>query len=368
MTDFLIIGGGIIGMLTAHELVVNGAKVRLIERNAKAQESSWAGGGILSPLYPWRYDAAVNALAGWSQREYPALCQTLHTSTGIDPEWTQSGLIMLDELDDTISDWATRHHARLEQPDLTQLARLEPALAVQSADALYMPEIAQVRNPRLLQALRRRLVQLGVDIDTETVVTSLLIDHDRVHGVQLDSDQACAEHVIIAMGSWSPQLLAPLGIDIDIRPVRGQMLLYRAPAGLLRHMVMANGKYLIPRRDGRILAGSTVEFTGYEKLTTNAAHDELHQAACALVPALRDAPIEQHWAGLRPGAARGIPYIGPLPIEGLWINAGHFRNGVVTGLASARLLCNQLLSQPTIVDPTPYHPTERPPSQEKDWI
>lgn len=369
MTDYLIIGSGIIGMMTAYELANQGAAVRLVDRNPKAQESSWAGGGILSPLYPWRYDPAVNALASWSQHEYPALCQALQASTGIDPEWTQSGLIMLDQLNlGPITEWATAQHARLEYPDHSRLAKLEPALAATQSPALYMPKIAQVRNPRLLQALRRRLVQLGVEFDTDTTATALLVKNDQVQGVQFGREPVHARHVIIAMGSWSPQLLAPLGIAIDIRPVRGQMLLYRAEPGFLRHIVMSDGKYLIPRRDGRILAGSTVEFAGYEKHITAAAREQLHQVACTLVPALADTPIEQHWAGLRPGAAKGIPYIGPLGIEGLWINAGHFRNGVVTGLASARLLSNLLLNQPTIIDPAPYHPIGRAPSQDQDWI
>lgn len=369
MTDCVIIGGGIIGMLTAHQLALQGVRIHLLERQTSAQESSWAGGGILSPLYPWRYDDAVTALANWSQREYQTLCANLEAQTGIDPEWIESGLLMLDctEADKALP-WAAKHHHRIEQLNPTAITALEPALQF-GTHALYMPAIAQLRNPRLLHALRNKLIALGVRIENECAVTRLDIRNHRIHGVVTHQHTIACQQAVIAMGSWSPQLLTPHGIDIDIRPVRGQMLLFRAKPGQLRHIVMSEGKYLIPRRDGRILAGSTVEFSGYDKTTTQAAYDSLHQAACAMLPALAATPVERHWAGLRPGAARGIPYIGPIAtIAGLYINAGHFRNGVVTGLASAQLLCDLMLNQPPIIDPAPYQVAGRQPGSDTDWI
>lgn len=150
-------------------------------------------------------------------------------------------------------------------------------------------------------------------------------------------------------------MLGSLAADWQIGPVRGQMLLFRAAPGQVQHIVQKDDHYLVPRRDGRVLAGSTVEYVGFDKSTTHQAYDELHAAAVALIPALMQCPVEHHWAGLRPGSAQGIPLIGcHAQRSGLYINAGHFRNGVVTGLASARLLADVIFKRTPCVDPTPY--------------
>jgi glycine oxidase len=133
------------------------------------------------------------------------------------------------------------------------------------------------------------------------------------------------------------------------------MILYRAEPNVVQRIVLSRDRYVIPRRDGRILVGSTTEEVGFDKSTTPAAMQELESEACRLIPALAGYEIEHHWAGLRPGSPNGIPYILQHPrIEGLFINTGHFRNGVVLGLASARLLADMLLGQQPILDPTPY--------------
>jgi glycine oxidase len=133
------------------------------------------------------------------------------------------------------------------------------------------------------------------------------------------------------------------------------MVLFKSSPEVLKHIVLDQGRYLIPRRDGRILMGSTVERVGFDKRTTKAAREELVAAAIARVPALKYAELERHWAGLRPGSPDGIPYIGPHPeVGGLFVNTGHYRNGVVMGLASAQLAANLMLDQPPVVDPEPY--------------
>lgn len=155
--------------------------------------------------------------------------------------------------------------------------------------------------------------------------------------------------------AWTASLLGSLVADWRITPVRGQMLLFHAAPGQVRHIVLQGEHYLVPRRDGRILAGSTLEYVGFDKSTTRRAYDELHAAAVAVIPALARCPVEQHWAGLRPGSAQGIPLIGMHPQRrGLFINAGHFRNGVVTGPASARLLADMIFDRVPCVDPAPY--------------
>jgi len=354
--QILVIGGGIIGLLTALELAAAGAQVRILEMGAVGRASSWAGGGILSPLYPWRYPDPVNALARWSQGVYADLAARLCAEGGVDPEWTQSGMLMLDTSERALAQaWAGRFGYRLEVLTRDEVRRCEPALGPAAGGALWMPEVAQVRNPRLVQAARHALLGHGAVIEEACEVTELRVHEGRVAGVRTARGKFVAEAVVVAAGAWSGLLLAGLGLRPDIRPVRGQMLLFKGPPGVLSRIILGARHYVIPRRDGRVLVGSTMEEVGFDTGTTAAAREVLLEAAFRLVPALRDFALERHWAGLRPGSPSGIPYIGEHPqLAGLFINSGHFRNGVVMAPASARLLADRVLGRPPILDPLPY--------------
>jgi glycine oxidase len=149
--------------------------------------------------------------------------------------------------------------------------------------------------------------------------------------------------------------MADLGMQMEVAPVRGQMILFRAEPGVLQHIVLHHDRYLIPRRDGRILVGSTLEYTGFEKETTAEALEALRAFALEMLPALKDYPVEHHWAGLRPGSPAGIPYISEHPeIDGLYVNAGHFRNGVVLGPASAHVMASLITGAESDIGPLPY--------------
>jgi len=359
MTDCLIVGGGLLGMLTARYLHDAGAEVLVLDQSVPGHEASWAGGGILSPLYPWRYPDPVTALATYGQQHYAALAEALAAESGVDPEWTQSGLLMLDEAGEaeTALVWAKRHGLALERVAPTAVAEIEPALADGRHEGLWMPAVAQIRNPRLVKALRGSLASRGIDCREQTPVERLLIEQGRVRGVATPAGEIRAERVLVASGAWSAGLLAGAGLAIAVEPVRGQMILFGARPGVLGRIVLADDRYLIPRRDGHILCGSTLEHVGFDKGTTQAAMEELHAAAIERVPALADYPVVKHWAGLRPGSPQGIPYIGAHPeVEGLYVNAGHYRNGVVLGLASAWLAADLLLGRSPVLDPQPYAP------------
>jgi glycine oxidase len=223
---------------------------------------------------------------------------------------------------------------------------------------LLFPDIGQVRNPRLLRALRQDLAARGVKVFEQHPVDEITIKQGRVVSVACRDEDFSAETYVLAAGAWSGLLARTAGLpDIPIMPVKGEMLVFSAQPGLLSHMILGRGRYLIPRKDGRILVGSTIENAQFNKSTSHAAHETLRDFACSLLPALRRCPVEKHWAGLRPGSPGGIPTIGPHPdVANLHFNCGHFRNGFVMAPASARLLADHILNRPPIVAPEPYLP------------
>jgi len=357
MSRALIVGAGLIGLLTARALRARGFDVTVIDRAEAGREASWAGGGILSPLYPWRFPDAVTALARWSQARWPALAAELAARTGIDPECRRTGMLVIDADDpDEVAAWAVRHDVRIVHHRRAALAALEPAVAATPGHLYELPGIDQVRNPRLLRALIATAVGEGVELRTGIGVERVALRGGAVAGVDTDQGRLAAEHVIVCAGPWSGRLLAAGAIDSPpIRPVRGQMLAFAGRGDLLERVVLSGGRYLIPRADGTILAGSTLEDAGFERATTGAARAQLHAFARGLLPALAEAPVTAHWAGLRPGSADGVPTIAGHPgIAGLWLNAGHYRNGIVTAPASAELLAALVAGAAPAFDPLPY--------------
>lgn len=334
----------------------------LVEAGESGQESSWAGGGIVSPLYPWRYSAAVTALAHWSQDFYPGLARQLLAATGIDPEVHVTGLYWLD-LDDEAEAlaWAEREGRVLRSVDIAEVRRQVPVLDEGFGRAIHMPGVANVRNPRLVKALRAALLAMpNVELREQCPVTGFIKEGERICGVTTAAGEIRAERVVLAAGAWSGELLATLGLNLPVEPVKGQMILYKCAEDFLPSMVLAGGRYAIPRRDGHILVGSTLEHVGFDKVPSETALHSLMASAQSLLPDLAGAQVVGHWAGLRPGSPQGIPYIGEVPeYPGLWLNCGHFRNGLVLAPASCQLLVDLMLGQAPIVDPSPYAPTGR---------
>jgi glycine oxidase len=262
----------------------------------------------------------------------------LHEATGIDPQYERSGMLVLPPCDVTVAQqWCATYGAILQ---LGKAADMLPALA---GDALLLPEVAQVRNPRLVQALRQQVLSIGGQIVEQCAVQGVLTKGGRVQALATSSGEQRAGCYIITAGAWSKQVLGPYALQLDIKPVRGQMLLFKFDAPPLQYIVLQDGMYLIPRRDGHLLVGSTLEDAGFDKSTTAVARDSLWQRAQLILPQLRDMPLLQHWSGLRPGSPHNIPTIGRHPaLENLYINSGHFRYGVTMAPASATLLLNEL--------------------------
>lgn len=366
MTDFLVCGAGISGLLVTRELLARGASVRLIDRGCIGGEASWAGGGIVSPLYPWRYNDAVTALATRAQHAYPKLVTELLAETGVDAQLNVTGLVMLDADDrDKALDWAQRYGHEMASWSRPEIYQHEPGLSAGFEHGLWMPHIGNVRNPRLLKALHQFVAEhpkvivaehcelLALNCHQGQVVSARL----RHHG---ESSDVKVGQVVITTGAWTGNLLQGVQPSLQVAPVKGQMLLYQTEQPLLTGMVLSKGRYLIPRNDNLILVGSTLEFEGFDKTATDTAAEDLHNSAVALLPALSEATRMGHWAGLRPGSPKGVPYIGYLPgLKNVAVNAGHYRNGLVLAPASAELLAEIVTQEMPKLDPTPYDPVLR---------
>ena len=366
----IVIGGGVVGLATAWKLLRSGATVTVLERNLCGQEASWAGAGILSPLLPWDYPEAVTQLTQFSSRLFPQFIEALQAETGVDPEYQASGLLVL-------QDSSSRSYAEPETPDEHDRAflaecwcgghavlmqkvhsrQIAPSL-MRDAIALWLPQICQVRNPRLLQALMKAVKAQGGKIIEHAEITSWKIERAYVQSISTNGGgHYSAGDYVVAAGAWSRRLLAEHATKLEVWPVRGQILLFKASPGLLEPMVLDEGDnfYLIPRRDGHILAGSTLEEAGFDKSTTPEARETLLARAHALIPVLAEETLVAHWAGLRPASPHNIPVISVHPvISNLYLNSGHFRYGVTMAPGSAELVANMILNKPQSLDVMPY--------------
>ncbi len=347
-TDILVIGAGINGLASALALAEAGLTVRLIDSGPGGHESSWAGAGILSALPPWGYPPQVTDLIDYSLGLWPDWLADIRHHSPVDPEYRRCGMWILDPADPAAAQiWCAAH------PKECAATAYDPA----TPSAFWLPRVAQIRNPRLITALRDRAIAAGVELRVNNGLTGWIPSANgaRIAAVQTPAGHLEAGRYVVTAGAWTRTLLGERAAGLQIRPIRGQIALLATPPGTLPHIILAGSHYLVPRQDGLILIGSTLEDCGFNKGTTAEAKAELLAFATRISPALRDAPCVRHWAGLRPGSPNNIPGIGRHPEVGnLYLNAGHFRYGVTMAPGAAHLLADCVLGRTAAIDATPY--------------
>jgi glycine oxidase len=358
----VIVGGGVIGLSLAYELANRNWLVTVLERREVGREASWAGAGILPPAQLASAHHPLDQLAGLTVQLHPQWARKLTAETGIDTGYRQCGGLYLAmtsgevaALHGQAASWR-EEQITVERLTLDELRGSEPALSAPiesgAIKAAYrLPDEAQLRNPRHLAALAQACRQRGVRLVEQAAVTGFRTQGTRVEAVVTSQGEFTADRFCLTAGAWSSLLLRDLGIETGVLPIRGQMILFRTDRPLLRQIVSAGPRYLVPREDGRLLAGSTEEDVGFHAETTVAGLQELQNFATRLVPALRDAQVERTWAGLRPGTYDGLPYLGTLPDwSNLVVAAGHFRNGLYLSPATAVVIADVLEERPAPID------------------
>ena len=363
--DVVIIGGGVIGLAIARGLALRGVRdVCLIERATLGTEASFAAAGMLLPQVEADAEDDFFKLACRSRDLYPSLAAALREETGIDIELDTTGTLYLalnehdhEEIEKRHG-WQTRAGLAVELLSAAAAREIEPCIPESVFGALRFPNDIQVENRRLLSALANSVNSLGVTVLTETNAESLEIERDRVEGVQTNRGPIRSKSIVIAAGTWSSLLLRSSMLpDPVIQPVRGQMICLESKPQLTRHVLYSPRGYLVPRQDGRLLAGSTSENAGFAKRITAGGISSILQNTLEISPAIATLPVVDTWAGLRPRPADGLPVLGACgEIDGVVYATGHYRNGILLAPLTAELIVDAVVTGVTSPSLAPFSP------------
>jgi glycine oxidase len=347
VADVLVVGGGIIGLLSALELRARGAQVAIYDAGVAVPSASWAGGGILSPLFPWRYSDAMNALCLDAFEHYQGWAEQIVDAGGKDPEVFRCGMLALcQENQGDVEQWAQR----FKQPQ-----------SWVEGQGYWLSNVGNIRNSRLLKGLLRLALRRGITVNNRAV-DHVVADADGVT-VFAGDERRCCDRVLIAAGWRSSELMRRSTYSSSVSgdqeppffPAKGEMLLYRTPPGTLNHIILSENGYLIPRCDGHILVGSTHQPGVTDLLPSEQAEQTLIGLARELLPSLVAREPVAHWSGVRPGHTRDVPVIDSADkYQRVWLSTGHYRNGLVAAPASARLVAQRICGDQTDLSSADY--------------
>jgi len=363
--DAAIAGGGVIGGAIALELARAGLRVAVFDRQQAGQEASWAGAGILSPAPENPGMVAMVPLGKASLALYPEFVGLVEEisgkSTGFRPKGTLEALFSHDTKAELSTIIALHHGLGLKaEPLRAEDAReLEPALSQEVEAAVFRPEEGSVDNRTLTAAILKAAERSGAEIFSGDGAKAIWRDGDRCAGLVLQNEKVEAKWTIIAAGCFSATIegIAPY---VPVRPAKGQMAALRADDLKMERVLWSETIYLVPRNDGRILAGATLEYAGFDKRTTAGGIEKILSAAIDLAPGLANARLEETWAGLRPDSPDHLPILGPTDVDGLLIATGHFRSGILLAPITARLVREWITEQRVSADWERFSPLRFP--------
>ncbi|MGH9688285.1 MAG: glycine oxidase ThiO [Candidatus Acidiferrales bacterium] len=364
--DVAIIGGGIIGVSIAFELAAEQLRVIVLDRQEPGREASWAAAGMLSPAPDSPRDLPLVPFARESLRLYPQFVQAIEEASGKPAAYVREGALEI-----FVSANAEREcEDRLRELQLLGITaeaipaeearRAEGSINLSARAALQLPEEGTVEPRVLMGALIAAARNRGVELRAGCEVSGLLRDGERRVGVIAGGERIVSRHVILAAGSFSGEIAGEPWLKqfAPTRPVRGQMLALRpnARAAGPQRVIRSEDGYLVPRGDGRVVVGSTIEEAGFEKQVTAAGLSKLLSAAIEMCPDLGGAEVVETWAGLRPGTPDDLPVLGSCDIDGLWVATGHYRNGILLAAATARLFREMILGTRQSFDANRFSP------------
>jgi glycine oxidase len=345
-TDCVIIGGGVIGLAIARELKKRGVgKIAVVDRGPVGREASWAAAGMLAPNLECESVDEFHRFCAASLALYPRFAAELLDETGGDIELDRTGTLYLafeeDEGASALEKYRRQRAAGIavERVSPEEVLKLEPLVSPKVQFGLFYPGDWQVENRKLVKAFEAFCRREGVNLVENVAAEKIILRDGRAVGVEAAAGTIFADQVIVAAGAWTSMIgVEGRGLKFPVKPVRGQMIAYRGEPGRFRHVIYSHRGYVVPRADGRILVGATVEDVGFEKATTAAGVKSLEVAAAEISPFVPDREPRENWSGLRPFAADGLPVIGPVPgIEGLFVATGHFRNGILLAPITAQI-------------------------------
>ena len=354
ISEIAIIGGGVIGLSIARALVHRGMRdVVVIERHEFGREVSWAAGGILAPQI--EADAADDflRLACASRDMYPKFAAELNAESGIDVELDTTGTMYVAFSEDGEAElshrieWQRTQGLKVEWLTGDEARAVEPCLSTNVRSALRFPDDYQVDNRKLVDALVIANQLHGVKLITRCGAQKIQIADRAVTGIETELGFLDAKKIVIAAGAWSSSVEAEdvLFPRLNIEPIRGQMLCFNAP-GFARQVIYSSRGYIIPRRDGRLLAGSTSEHVGFDKRVTEAGIERIRSMAIEIAPALENTSIIDSWAGFRPRAKDDLPVLGSVEdVKGLFYATGHYRNGILLAPITGEVIAEAILGR-----------------------
>ena len=360
----LIVGGGIIGSSIAWRLAREGVAVTVLERARLGQEASWAAAGLIAPQAEAQGSGAFFDLCLRARDAFRRIHPHLLEDSGIDPEYSSMGILYLaldraeqKDLEERAR-WQRQAGGVLEELTPAEARKLEPAIGHDTLFALYMPEDRPLDNRKLTQAYAVAAVRAGATLAEGVSVDAVITAGGRAHGVRLhDGSTLEADLVIIAAGAWSDTLRGLEADQVALHPVRGQIVCFEGRPGLLGPPVFSSRGYLVPRRDGRILAGSTMEQAGFNRSVTLAGMEKIVGAALAMVPALCDLTFREAWAGLRPATHDLLPVLGFSPsIANVIYATGHFRSGILLSALTGEIVADLVAGRQPALDLKPFSP------------